>query len=226
MEPLLKFSALPKKKSKASYLHTRNDWLRSTKAKRMFSFCRWLHIYISCALFCLLLFFCITGVTLNHPGWTAATQTEIQSITLPKSISLDEKGEYQIKSIQHFIEKKTGLSSPKNVDIAFDIGEITFDYPLPSGYAFVTVILADDIVEVEQASNGFIGLLNDLHKGRHCGNFWSVLIDVSAILMAFFTLTGVIILLQNAKHRKQAFMVVLLGSITPIAIYLLAVPRL
>lgn len=226
MEHSLKSSALLDNQAKAPQQHSRNHWLRSTKAKRLFSFCRWLHIYISCALFCLLLFFCITGVTLNHPNWTADTHTEIHSIALPKSIALDDNGEYQIKSIQRFIENKTGLSSPRSVDIAIDMGEITYDYPLPSGYAFVTVILAENIIEIEQASNGFIGLLNDLHKGRHSGNFWSVVIDASAILMSFFTLTGLIILFQNAKHRKQAFIIVLLGSITPIAIYLLAVPRL
>lgn len=103
---------------------------------------------------------------------------------------------------------------------------MTFDYPLPAGYAFVTVIIEENIVELEYASNGFLGLLNDLHKGRHSGYVWSLVIDISAILVAFFSLTGVVILLQNAKHRKQAFLVILLGSITPVAIYLLAVPQL
>jgi hypothetical protein len=211
---------------KASLSSRAKSGLRTTKAKRMFSFCRWLHIYISCALFLLLLFFCITGVTLNHPEWTGSTQTEIQQIALPNAVIFDDDGEYRIKSIQAYIEQSFNLSSPRSIDIAMDMGEMTFDYPLPAGYAFVTVIIEENIVELEYASNGFLGLLNDLHKGRHSGYVWSLVIDISAILVAFFSLTGVVILLQNAKHRKQAFLVILLGSITPVAIYLLAVPQL
>ena len=201
--------------------------LRSKKAKRLFSLSRWLHIYISSALFSLLLFFCITGVTLNHPSWASREPANTIVLELPIELTnLQTNEEYPLKKIQSFVEKNTGLTAPRSVDLAMDMGEITYDYPLPSGYAFVTVLLEEQIAEIEHVQGDWLALLNDLHKGRHSGEVWAWLIDISAILMALFTLTGIIILLQNAKHRRQAFYLLAIGSVTPVLIYLFAVPRL
>jgi len=209
-----------RKKMKATKL------LRTAKAKKLFTLCRWLHIYTSCALFSLLLFFCITGITLNHQEWTDSSAEKISSFNLPKQLAEEKDGEYPVKKIQAYVEQVTGLASPRSVDIAIEISEITYDYPLPAGYAFITVLLDEKRVEIEHGQSGLLALLNDLHKGRHSGVQWSWLIDISAILMAFFTLTGVIILFQNSKHRRSASVILLLGTFTPILIYLLAVPRL
>lgn len=199
----------------------------STKAKRMFSFFRWLHIYISCALFSLLLFFCITGVTLNHLDWVSDEPAQITSFTLPSALTqLSENAEYPMKKIQTYVEKKIGLSNPRSIDYSLDLGEITYDFLLPSGYVFVTIILEEQLMEVESVHGGLLALLNDLHKGRNSGEVWSWVIDISAILMGMFTITGLLILLQNSKYRRRAFFILLLGSFTPIVLYFLAVPRI
>lgn len=207
---------------------SQRHWLKSAQAKRLFSLCRWLHIYTSTALFSLLLFFCITGITLNHPDWTGSKPVDIKTVELPSTLvdQMSSETELPIKAIQMFVEQSTGLTSPRNIDIMPEDGEVTYDFPLPSGYAFVTVLIEDGIAEIEYKTSGFIGLLNDLHKGRHSGEPWKWLIDVSAALMLFFTLTGVIILLQNAKHRRSSLWILLFGSISPILFYWAFVPRL
>ena len=198
----------------------------SDKAKRLFSFSRWLHIYVSSALFGLLFFFCFTGITLNHPDWVGKSEPTNQTLVLPDELTKPIAGELPLNSIQHYIEKITGLSNPRSVDVALDIGEITYDYPLPAGYAFVSVFIEDKQIEIEHGNSGLTALLNDLHKGRHSGVVWAWVIDVSAVLMLLFTTTGIIILLQNAKHRRNATLFVIIGFITPVLIYLMAVPRL
>lgn len=204
-----------------------NRRFTSKKAKQMFSLSRWLHIYISCALFTLLLFFCITGITLNHLDWATHNDADIKSYPLPEDlVVLSADDDYPIKKIQHFLEAKLGLKKPKSIDFALDIGEITYDYPLPSGYAFVTVFLEDKSMEVESVHGGLLAILNDLHKGRHSGIVWSWVIDITAVLIGLFTFTGIIILLQNAKHRRQALWVLMMGSFTPVVIYFIAVPHL
>jgi len=200
-------------------------WLRSSLAKRIFNVCRWLHIYISCALFSLLLFFCITGITLNHPDWAESNESELTTIELPSKFILDDTSEYPLKALEAYIEKQSGLKTPRSVDVAFEVGEITFDYPLPAGYAFVTVVLEDETIEFEHVQGDTLALLNDLHKGRHSGLIWFYLIDITALLMVLFTITGIVILLQNAKHRRKALSLLIIGSLTPVAVYLLAVPR-
>lgn len=199
----------------------------SPKARRMFSFCRWLHIYVSCALFSLLLFFCITGITLNHPDWASTKPEQVRYLDLPSHLRLTEyTQEYPVKKIQSYIESKTGLSHPRSVDLALEFGEITYDYPLPAGYAYVTVLVEEQTIEIEHVEGDILALMNDLHKGRHSGQVWSWLIDLSALLMMFFTLTGLFILFQNTKHRRHALYIVCTGIVTPLAIYWLAVPRL
>jgi len=204
----------------------KKPWLKTTKAKQVFSFSRWLHIYISSALFTLLLFFCITGITLNHADWTGASSSSIETFKLPHVVAVKIDDEYQLTKIQRFLETKTGLSSPRSIDVALDLGEITYDYPLPAGYAFITVFIEENVVEVEQSKGSLLALVNDLHKGRYSGKAWSWLIDVSALLMSLFTLTGIIILFQNAKHRRKASFILLVGALTPLFIYFFAVPRL
>ena len=46
--------------------------LRPTRrvSRQLYSVLRWLHVYVSMLSFRAILFFAITGITLNHPEWT------------------------------------------------------------------------------------------------------------------------------------------------------------
>ena len=125
------------------------SWTSSPAAKKLFVTSRMLHLYVSAALFSLLIFFCVTGITLNHIDW---------------------------------------LSS----------GE---EYSIPAGYAFATWYIYQGTVEVEYQKGSIIAIMNDLHKGRHTGKYWRWLIDISAVFMLLFSLTGLIILFQQLKRR-------------------------
>lgn len=203
------------------------QWLKTTHAKKWFSVCRWLHIYVSTALFTLLIFFCVTGITLNHPQWAGQNPAVITELKLPpyliEKIQMSE--ELPLNAIQQYLETYTGLSKPRNIDVLPNDGEITYDYPIPAGYAFITVFYEEQTFEVEHKKGSLLALLNDLHKGRHSGEFWRALIDVSALLILLFSLTGLFILLQNAKYRRHGFKVLLIGSLSPVILYYAFVPH-
>ena len=55
-----------------------------------------------------------------------------------------------------------------------------------------------------ESSHGLVAVLNDLHKGRDTGTAWSVVIDVSAVLMTFISLTGLVLLLYLKRRRFRA----------------------
>ncbi|MCJ8293152.1 MAG: PepSY-associated TM helix domain-containing protein [Colwellia sp.] len=205
------------------------QWTKSSLAKKMFSLSRWLHIYVSTVLFSLLVFFCFTGITLNHAAWFSADGEEQLKIEpLPQSLltSLNNDDELALFNLQKYVEKLIGLEQVRSIDVDKVVAEISFDYPIPAGYVFVTVYLDTSEIEIEQKSGSLISLLNDLHKGRHSGEFWSWLIDISAGLMLLFSITGLVILLQNNKRRAKGVMYILLGSIAPWLAYLLWVPRI
>ena len=203
-------------------------WLTSAKAKRLFSLCRWLHVYISTALFTLLFFFCVTGITLNHPDWTGKSTTSHQYLSLPESIVETVKiaDEIPLRKIQHFIESKLTLRDPRNIDVMPEFNEITYDYPVPAGYVFITVSIDEKQIEIERKEGSFLALMNDLHKGRYSGSLWKSLIDISAVFMLLFSITGLIILFQSAKHRGKGIYVLVVGCLTPLLLYYCFVPQI
>ena len=204
-------------------------WTKTSVAKKMFSICRWLHIYVSTALFSLLIFFCFTGITLNHAAFFSGEgEQQLKIAPLPQNLmsSLNRDEDLALFKLQTYVENIIGLEDVRSIDIDKEVGEISFDYPIPAGYVFVTVYLDVGEIEIEQKSGSLVSLLNDLHKGRHSGEFWSWLIDISAGLMLVFSMTGLVILLQNNKRRAKGIFYILLGSIAPWLAYLLWVPRI
>ena len=205
------------------------QWTRTIIAKQAFSLCRWLHIYVSTALFSLLIFFCITGITLNHAAWfTSNGESQLQVKPLPKALqsSLAHQESTALYDLQLHVEQLINLTKVRSIDVDLALGEVSFDYPIPAGYVFVSVFVEAGEIEIEQKVGSVVSLLNDLHKGRHSGEFWSWLIDISAALMLLFSLTGLVILLQNNKHRSKGVLFVLFGTIAPWLGYLLWVPRI
>ncbi len=202
-------------------------WTKSKRAKQIFSVCRWLHIYLSTALFSLLIVFCFTGILLNHPNWLSNnTEAGEKTLSLPADIveSLDGNETPPVEQIRRYIEKQTGLREPRKIDMDLELGEITFDYPLPAGYAFVTVFTNGAEVVMEYEKGNLWAILNDLHKGRHTGPYWSWVIDLSAAFMIVFAITGLAILLQVGKRRAMGLILVVSGTLFPWLIYVTLVP--
>lgn len=202
--------------------------------RAFFSWSRTLHIYISTALFTLLVFFCVSGITLNHASWFVSSTSSQTSLQLPEAlitqlaVSDDEDQAWPLDMVglHQFIKQELSLKNPRTVTADRDMAEIELDYPLPAGYAYVVVDVSSGEVMVEHEEGNVWALINDLHKGRHTGEFWSWIIDISAGLMLLFALTGLFILFQLRKRRRTGIMAVMVGTITPFIFYWLFVPSL
>lgn len=68
--------------------------------------------------------------------------------------------------------------------------EVFVSRPRAGGDAWVRVTLPEGSVEFESTDRGWISLLNDLHKGRNTGGAWSWFIDLFAVAILVFCLTG------------------------------------
>lgn len=203
------------------------QWTKFAWAKQLFNFCRWLHVYLSTAILSLLLFFCVTGFTLNHTQWfDTEGDRGIKKVVLPKALknSLTVPAELPLSKITTYIKSEFGLDNPKSIDLDFDVGEINLDYPIPSGYVFFTLFTESGDMEIEYQTGTLVALFNDLHKGRHSGSTWSLVIDISAWAIILFSLAGLFILLQHRKRRLSGLLTVLAGTLSPVVIYLLWVP--
>ena len=64
-----------------------------------------------------------------------------------------------------------------------------------------------------QTKNGWVAVLNDLHKGRDSGRGWSVVIDVSAVLLTLVSLTGLLLLFFVYKRRVSGLILAAAGGV-------------
>lgn len=207
----------------------------SMNRHRIFKLFRWLHVYISCAAFGLLIFFSFTGITLNHVAWFKNEyQTGEQTIAIPQELlnSLDHKSlpgtlpaEF-IHKLEHHLHINYGVEASKSVSVDRERHTIEINYSLPAGYAVFTFDLSTLEGLIEYQEGGIFSFMNDLHKGRHTGKVWQWLIDISAVIIILASITGLILLFQLVHKIKPGMIVLIFGILTPFLVILFIVPTL
>lgn len=181
---------------------------------------------MSTALFSLLIFFSVTGITLNHLDWVSdSNEPELWQGQMPSAV-LQPFSPPINHGVLNWLTINHSLTGASNVEWDEDNREVMIDYPYPAGFAYVIINVDSGEYSVDHQTGSFWQILNDLHKGRHSGKAWSWVIDISAGFMVLFSITGLIILWQNRPKRKAGIALTALGTATPIIIFLLFVPNL
>lgn len=192
--------------------------------KRALSVARTLHIYVSMALLLLMLFFAFTGITLNHPDWFGAsnamreeTEQPLPDFLLPVEA---DSADWQ-EAAAHWLASEW-QASRQQVEVSED--ELLLVQKGPGRYRSVVLDTEAAVVVAESLDYGLVALLNDLHKGRNSGAVWSWVIDLSAVLMLLFSLTGAFLLLPQKRRLKRSLGYMTAVSSVSIAIYWLFIP--
>ena len=199
---------------------TRLAWRR-----RVAKATRWLHIYGSMLSLALVLFFAITGITLNHQDWFAAQQQTIERQgTLDRSWlkTADPEGVDKLRVVEYLrsVQGLRGAVSEFRIDDTQ--GEVVFKGP---GYeASVMVNRANGAFNVTESRMGLAAIVNDLHKGRDTGGVWRVAIDVAAGLLVFISLTGLVLLYFVHKYRLAGVILFSAGALASYVVYAAWVP--
>ncbi|MEY4188700.1 MAG: hypothetical protein RIT02_3734 [Planctomycetota bacterium] len=195
---------------------------------------RWLHIYLSLMSFGAVLFFSITGLTLNHPDWFFSESTKTVEGKVPREWlhlqqpppeNRDESDfghEVDRLAVVELLRGEHGLSGRMTEFLAFqDECEVTFQGP---GYAATARIRRDDgTYSLSVISNDLVSILNDLHKGRHTGAEWSLVIDISAIISAVVAITGLILVFFLKLHRKLRLALAVAGILLILWMFRIAI---
>ena len=212
---------------------------RRRLAIRFAKLMRWLHIYLSMFGLAAVLFFSATGITLNHPDWffgeaerSVRSEGKIDSRWLhledPAAGGSPEDPadlSRQVKKLEvvEFLRLTHGI---RGAIAEFRVDEtecvVTFKGP---GYAADAFIDRDTgRYTLTQSFHGVIAVLNDLHKGRDTGLAWSILIDASAIVLTFISLSGLVLLFYLKLRRIPGLVVAVIGTIIVLVLFLLGVP--
>lgn len=186
---------------------------------------RWLHIYLSMVSFAIVLFFAVTGLTLNHPDWfQGAVKTRQSQGTVDRAaLRLQGPAEPDKARLIESLRTREHLHGAVD-DLRVDDTEISFSYRAPGYSADVTVDRKSGAYTLTEVRDGFIAVINDLHKGRDAGKAWGWLIDVSAILLTLVSLTGLIILWFVYKRRASGLLIAAAGLVLCGLVYKIFVP--
>ena len=167
----------------------------------------------------LVLFFGITGVTLNHPTWSigSAVDTSTRSGSVPVATTLGD-GSVNYLGVSEFARRELGVSGEvEGFDSA--AGSATIRYRKPGYAADLTFSLAGATYELATTQQGmFWGVMNDLHKGRYADSSWKWLIDIAGILLVVMAFTGLVLQLMLRARRRSAIVVAGIGAIVTIAL--------
>jgi hypothetical protein len=192
----------------------------------------------------LVLFFSVTGITLNHPDWFFAnTERRVQEKGKiePKWLSPDprataanpaaapvtapgdpdaqpdpSRGVAKLEIVEHL--RSTHNIRAALADFRAEESEclVTFKGPGYAADAFIDRRTGN--YDITQTFHGIVAILNDLHKGRDTGPAWSAVIDVSAVFMTVISLSGLILLLYLKLRRVPGLAVGVVGAVAAIVI--------
>jgi uncharacterized protein len=205
---------------------SQRPWRRRL-AIRFAAFARWLHIYVSMFGLIAVLFFSVTGVTLNHPDWFLGemeSRTDAEGAVDPKLLRPESpSGEVAKLEVVEHLRKAHDIRGAL-VEFKVDDAECLVAFKGP-GYAADAFINRDDgRYTLSQTAHGFVGVINDLHKGRDSGPVWSLVIDVSAVLLVVVSLSGLILIFYLKLRRKPGVAVAIGGGFVVGLLYWFGVP--
>ncbi|MCA9054706.1 MAG: PepSY-associated TM helix domain-containing protein [Planctomycetaceae bacterium] len=189
---------------------------------------RWLHIYLSMFGFATILFFAVTGITLNHPDWFGLEEPVVDVIRgeLPVewfSASADSDELIDRLAIAETLRSRHALQGAVS-EFRVDDFDCSVGFKGPAYAADALIDRETGRYELSISRHGAIALVNDLHKGRDSGPAWSVLIDVSALLMALSSITGVVLLLYIRRKRWPGLITAAAGTAAIVAVFVWLVP--
>jgi len=172
--------------------------------KNTLSISRLIHVYVSMALLTLLLFFSVTGITLNHPEWFSEHQPDIKEVELAVDLKLIHNPPLSLEQIAEVVEvvEQDLTISLTNAVIESTRDELFFSIKRAGENTAITLDLASGELFFERTDYGIWALLNDLHKGRNTSVFWGWIIDITSVLCIVFAISGFILAMPQRRFSR------------------------
>jgi hypothetical protein len=200
------------------------DWKHHAK-KLTVTWARWLHIYLSMASFAILLFFAVTGLTLNHQEWFAKQQRSFTyKGSMDRSWLRPPSGKEVAKlEVVEYLRRTYSIKAALS-DFRVDDAQITVNFKGPGYTADAFADRDTGALEVTETRMGWGAVINDLHKGRDSGHVWGLLIDASAVLMTLVAASGLGLIFFLTKWRRSGLIALAAGAVVCYALYVAFVP--
>lgn len=189
---------------------------------RVHAWLRWLHVYISMFTMVVVLFFAITGITLNHPEWAFGNEESTRDVsgTLPAGWREGDTVDW-LRVAEHLRATHGVHGTPLDYRLDETEGAISFKGPGYSADAFIDPATGEYQLTILEV--GMVGVMNDLHRGRDAGTAWKWLVDLSGVFLTLVALTGIGILIYLKKVRRLALSTMAAGLVLTVVLMIIAV---
>lgn len=178
---------------------------------RIHSVARWLHTTISMLSLVVILFFSVTGMTLNHTEWVGgAVKEHIVNGAIPVAwltVSADKKLEVVEKLRSEYGARGTVE------DFRMDATECTVSFKAAGYSADAFIATASGALEMRVAEESLLAVLNDFHRGQRSGLLWTRIIDISAIFLTVVSCTGLTLIFFLKRTRAAGLIAAAVGAI-------------
>ena len=173
---------------------------------------RWLHIYLSMFSFAVLLFFAVTGLTLNHASWFDGQEytARFKGSVDPKWVKTADAKDVAKLEIVEYLRRAHRITGAFH-DFRVDYNQCSVSFKGPGYAAEASIDRPTGAYEMTETRMGFWGVINDLHKGRDTGKVWAAIIDISAVLMTLVAITGFVLIFFLLKRRTSGLVVFAVG---------------
>jgi uncharacterized protein len=188
---------------------------------RVHSWLRWLHIYISMFTLLVVLFFAVTGITLNHPDWVfgGAESAEDVTGTLPAGWKQGETVDW-LRVVEHLRAEHGVRGRLGDYRMDETEGSLTFKGPGYSADCFFDPNTGE--YQMTIVRQGAVGVLNDLHRGRDAGAAWALVVDLAGVFLTVVAITGIGLLWYLKKFRVKALATMAVGVVLAVVLMKLA----
>jgi hypothetical protein len=186
---------------------------------------RWLHLYLSMVSFAVILFFAVTGLTLNHAEWFQGTpRTARYEGVMAKTLLGEGAGAQPDKlGIVEFLRSNNQIKGAvADFRVEDDQVEVSFKGPGYEADSFIE--RGTGKYEVVETRSGFVAVMNDLHKGRDTGTKWAWVIDAAAVLLTLVSLSGLVLIWFVYKKRVSGLIIAAVGAMICWLLYRAYVP--
>jgi len=191
--------------------------------RRLAKYARWLHIYASMTSFAIVFFFAVTGWTLNHADRLSGREQRRKETGAVDTKWTGSGAEAAKEDIADAIRRSSRVHGAVT-DFRVDDDQVSVTFKGPGYSADAQVDRKTGQYEVSESRLGVIAVLNDLHKGRDSGAVWKAVIDISAGLLTFISLTGLILIYYIHKHRLAGVILLVAGAALAGVLYVIGVP--
>lgn len=170
--------------------------------------------------FAILLFFAVTGITLNHSEWFSEQHSLQHKGSVESNwLKTNDASVDKLAIAEHLRQAHGVKGSLRNFEIDEAKATVLFTAPGYTAYAFINRETGE--YELTETRFGLVTTLNDLHVGHHTGRVWSWLIDTSAVVMS---LTGLILIWFINRRRVSGLVLAGVGAVGCYLIYLFLIP--